>query len=215
MAFFKILFLPFFLFLSGCSFLDLKDDLEKQDQLVTISGKIILDSRSSAPIMVLLIKDDQNRPTLNHYRKIEKSNEFSFIVEPGIYRIYAYEDANRDEKFNPAERAAHTPILTMSVPGMHQKTDIVIKSSADKDLLDKIDVLKKTGLVDIVNARRYLGQVTSLDADCFSQENVSKGLWQPYAFATEVPLGIFFLEKYDPNKKPVLFIHGISGSPTQ
>jgi triacylglycerol esterase/lipase EstA (alpha/beta hydrolase family) len=36
---------------------------------------------------------------------------------------------------------------------------------------------------------------------------------EPYSFIKTVPNGLFFLKKYNPNKKIVLFVHGINGSP--
>ena len=43
----------------------------------------------------------------------------------------------------------------------------------------------------------------------------SKGLWEPRTYMLEVGAGIFFLEPYDPDKIPVLFVHGIAGSPVE
>src|SRR5260221_850492 len=38
-------------------------------------------------------------------------------------------------------------------------------------------------------------------------------MWKFYDFLLETKPGIYFLEPYDPKKIPVLFVHGIGGTP--
>jgi len=56
-------------------------------------------------------------------------------------------------------------------------------------------------------------QVSTLDAPAFTLSNGRKGLWQPLSFIKEKRSGVYLLEPYDPNKTPVLFIHGAGGTP--
>lgn len=39
------------------------------------------------------------------------------------------------------------------------------------------------------------------------------GMWEPIGFMKSGRAGIFFLEPYDPTRIPVLFVHGINGTP--
>ena len=64
-------------------------------------------------------------------------------------------------------------------------------------------------------SRQNIGTITSLDSGIFSATNVKKGSYGPYGNSQDIPFGLFLLQKYDPNKKIVLFVHGISGTPTQ
>lgn len=57
------------------------------------------------------------------------------------------------------------------------------------------------------------GVVTTLSDPRFRAENVRAGLRDPYDFILNVGPGVYFLEKYDPSRIPVLFVHGIDGSP--
>ena len=57
------------------------------------------------------------------------------------------------------------------------------------------------------------GEITTLSDPRFDAENVRAGLRTPYDFIRNVGPGIYFLEKYDPSRLPVLFVHGIDGSP--
>src|SRR5262249_30463900 len=60
---------------------------------------------------------------------------------------------------------------------------------------------------------RFVGVVTRMDDPRFSRQNGRRGLWQPLEFVRQVGAGVYFLEPYDPNKVPVLFVHGALGHP--
>src|SRR6185503_4249110 len=57
------------------------------------------------------------------------------------------------------------------------------------------------------------GKVTTLSDPRFDAENVRAGLRAPYDFIRNIGPGIYFLEKYDPSRIPILFVHGIDGGP--
>jgi len=65
-----------------------------------------------------------------------------------------------------------------------------------------------------LGALTVAGEVVSLDDPRFSPEHAKQGLWRPFDFLAEARAGIYFLEPYDPGKTPVLYVHGISGSPS-
>lgn len=56
-------------------------------------------------------------------------------------------------------------------------------------------------------------QVSGLDAPGLAESHGRKGLWQPLSFVKEKRGGVYLLEAYDPQKVPVLFIHGAGGTP--
>jgi pimeloyl-ACP methyl ester carboxylesterase len=62
-------------------------------------------------------------------------------------------------------------------------------------------------------ALSVVGKVTSLDAPRFRRDVADKGMWRYYDFLLEADSGIYFLQEYDADKIPVLFVHGIGGTP--
>ena len=60
-----------------------------------------------------------------------------------------------------------------------------------------------------------LGEEVNIDDPRFTEENASIGLWMPHHFLKKIGAGIYFLDPFDPNKIPVLFVHGVSGNPNQ
>ena len=57
------------------------------------------------------------------------------------------------------------------------------------------------------------GEVASLGDEMFSRGVAEHGLWRPYDFVLEGHAGVWFLEPYDAKRVPVLFVHGINGTP--
>lgn len=58
-----------------------------------------------------------------------------------------------------------------------------------------------------------IGVIISLDDPVFTKENNAMGMWTPVQFLQQVDGGLFFLQKYQQDKIPILFIHGMGGSP--
>ena len=93
--------------------------------------------------------------------------------------------------------------------------DIDLPPYPDGGLLTEIMQLKKGNAITHQKSLTQIGTVTHLDAENFSMENAEKGLWQPYQSIQTVSFGLFFLYEYDPHKKVVLFVHGVSRTPRQ
>jgi pimeloyl-ACP methyl ester carboxylesterase len=58
-----------------------------------------------------------------------------------------------------------------------------------------------------------LGTIADLDDPKFSSERGSQGYWEPASYQMEMGTGIYFMEEFDPQRTPVLFIYGAAGSP--
>ena len=59
----------------------------------------------------------------------------------------------------------------------------------------------------------HLGDVVKFDDPRFTPENGDMGMWRPFDFLQRLGVGLYFLQPYDPDKLPVVFVYGISGSP--
>jgi pimeloyl-ACP methyl ester carboxylesterase len=59
----------------------------------------------------------------------------------------------------------------------------------------------------------HIGDVVNLDDPRFTAENGDMGMWRPFDFLKKFGIGLYFLQPYDPDKLPVIFVYGISGSP--
>ncbi len=59
----------------------------------------------------------------------------------------------------------------------------------------------------------HLGEIATLDDPAFSAENGSVGMWRPFEFFRQHGYGLYFLEPYDPERLPVVLVHGLAASP--
>ena len=82
--------------------------------------------------------------------------------------------------------------------------------STDYDIKD-LD-LAPAGRLRIEWAEREM-PVLRLIRERFAKENGKYGFWEPGSFFYQFGGAIYFLEKYDPEKIPILFIHGATGTP--
>ena len=208
----NILLIIIFINLTGCSVLKLNKDLEKLNKLVTIKGEVSVISDTKSPIMIALIKTtDTNIETIEYIHK-KDAGKFEFNAEIGTYHIYAWADQNNNSHFENNE-----PITQCSLniePGVNTQAycKLIISKKADSNRLNEIEHIKNTAIENIAMTHN-VGTLISLEDDAFSEVNASKGLWEAYSFMQEVPSGLFLLEKYNPNKEVVLFVHGINGTP--
>lgn len=154
-----------------------------------------------------------------------RPGSYAFPVSPGRYQVGAYEDRNRNGLVDPGERLrriATSRVLEVG-PGESATDDILLAVGASMEgQTEPIDVL---GLLERTPREQshfslwawtVQGAICeSLDDEAFAEAAGQRGLWEIMDFLNEGRAGIYFLEPYDPTRVPVLFVHGIGGSPRQ
>jgi len=204
---------------AGCQFADLAQEIDQMEEFSAISGRIELDTPSGDPVAVALFSDALQRDELVDAQLIE-TREFHFAAPPGNYFIFAFEDTNRDFRYQPNERAGY----------FGDPTAIALQAGADQADI-RIRLRKNLSLPDSEGAsttaserdngafpklwvgRKNVGAIASLENAQFGEEFGNLGMWEPLRFSLEVGPGLFLLEPYDPNKTPILFVHGIDSTP--
>jgi hypothetical protein len=138
--------------------------------------------------------------------------KYEFAAEPGEYLIAAFVDVNQDNRFQRGMEHGNynTDPLTVTLEprGTVEMRTIVI--SGDPPVLadDQKVVIEQTAAIT------NIGKVVSLDDSQFDRDNYSMGMWRPMDFLERIGGGLMFLQEYDPDEVPVVFVHGISGGPT-
>lgn len=215
--------------LSACQFVDLDRDLKELESLSYIEGSISLDPTSENPIAIALFSDELRRDQLINAKLVE-SRDFSIGAPPGRYVLFAFEDRNRDFRYQLGEPAgvagAATPIVLQAGQVV---SDVVIEldekfafpesnntasGNAGPDSAKTIDrPSAATSFPKLWAGRKNVGAIATLDEPRFDEEIARMGLWEPLRFSLEVGPGLYMLQPYDPAKTPVLFVHGSNGSP--
>jgi pimeloyl-ACP methyl ester carboxylesterase len=146
---------------------------------------------------------------------------FLFQLSPGRYRLGAYEDRNRNGILNPGERTSGffvRDIIDLEPGGRAQITvrliDEEVHEGASVDLLGLVERdVREQGQFALWSFSA-MGEIAGdLSDPRFGKQQGPFGLWRPVDFLNEELAGIYFLEEYDADRIPVLFVHGISGYP--
>lgn len=204
------------LILTGCGqLLQLRDDIREGKNAYTwLRGSIESPACANCPTILVALGDTTGNRVLS-YRVYEKPSDFVLPIPIEAKHLLAFNDLNGDFEYQPEEpavwkdiprEASGRPERELPRLTMHQPAS-AIPASLD---LGNLFELRGThpGLIEM-----QLGTETTLDAPLFEADIAGLGMWQPVHFMKSGHAGVYFLEPYAPDKSPVLFIHGIGGSP--
>lgn len=215
--------------LAGCGMLHVKEQQARIDAFCMIGGQVDAERKDAAPLVVVLARqtgaDPMQRDSwqiADHF-VLEGPGQWQFMASAGTYGVVAFQDLNGDLKAQPAEpylRLERERLVTCG-KGEH-RTDMAlhIPAAGRSRLNETVDVAT-------LQARTFneqfalsltqvtaVGEIASLADPRFADAIANDGLWRPFDFLFKGHPGVYFLQAYDRSKVPVLFVHGINGSPT-
>ena len=213
--------------LAGCMLLDVKEQQAKLQAACTIKGTARSLQGDDRAIVVVLLRRHEAAEKLagtweivSHF-VLERAGRFAFSVKDGkgTFSVGAFDDLDRDLVLEPGESfIADKDLVTCSPGKAFDSFALSIPATAERRATS-LDVtsLQKQSLTEQTSATlgqmTAVGELTSLAEDMFSQEVAASGMWRPFDFLVDGHAGVWFLETYDPNRIPVLFVHGINGTP--
>jgi len=195
----------------------------------SVRGSVKMARTDATAAVVVLLRSGEPKGAARSwlivdYVVLRPNDRFEFAVGPDAYRAAAFDDANADLIYQPSKGfvALDANDAFECIEGnRNDRWALSIPRTPHERLARDVDVaaLKIAGPVD--GRAQTLGQVTavgevvSLSDARFDLAVAESGLWRPYDFIYKVHPGVYFLEPYAPEKTPVLFVHGINGSPAQ
>lgn len=187
--------------------------LRSQDKAINRSGflaKQVTNPSTKAPTYVLAI---------NSSGKIVGSQTVSSDRVAGFalpladtYEIVAFADLNKNKQLDQGEPTA---LATGQTAAGLANTEITRKLG--QLTLSTPTPAKVVGLTvpatggDAVTLA--VGEIAQVKDARFNTQTGENGLWKPETSLRAGNIGLFFTEPYDPNRIPVVFVHGIGGSP--
>ncbi|MBW1694942.1 MAG: hypothetical protein JRJ41_12520 [Deltaproteobacteria bacterium] len=189
---------------------DIKEQTEKADNLGYIKGKIERESAQEGNVIVVRYRDKDGIPVRETSIVASNDGEYLFTLIPGKHYIAAFIDANNDGSYQPEEHGNFygTP-TTIDVIRNQTVTLLPITISGPIPKLDSgIKPIKKVRAI-----WKNIGQVAAMDDPRFTRANYNLGLWKPFDFLDQAEGGLFFLQNYEKDKVPVIFVHGVLGGP--
>ena len=218
------------LMMTSCAnFRKLGKDLKLVDDEYRISGIIGNADAHRGPVRAAVIEWDRgiDKVFSGDCVDLTDGGAFMFIVKSPLNQfVAAYADSNNDGKRNPGEplwihRGADgepAPVLldashrAVRVRGMLSTTEPVPAALAEA-IGKALEGRTLDSFISHQGVRFAIGEKADLDDPRFAATRGEDGLWTPATFAIQSGFGIYFLERYDPAKTPVLFVHGAAGSP--
>lgn len=207
--------------ISGCSVIDqvkqkvvdVRQQVETIDKRASVSGKVVNRSGQDGPILANLLKSEDGFMRWIDEYPVSANGAYRFFGTPGSYTIGAYVDVNRDGKYQASEPATYL--------GEKQNRPSLFQLRANKKVvLQTLEVkntlapkLSSDIVYDSNRALENIGRVVSLRDRMFSRDNAQLGMWQPLKFSKQVGGGLFLLKKFRRGRIPVIFVHGINGTP--
>lgn len=207
-------------FFAGCSsFMAVKGQQKRGDSQAAIRGTVSVDGEARGSLVVGLLTRSGDAYRLVDYYLAATPGPWAFAMEPGTYWLAAFEDSNSDGRYEDEPALALDPGKPIVAASGDRIKDVALHIPRDgrfdrsfvlKDLMKREpDEQDHRSLMALCVA----GKVTTLEDPRFARETATSGMWKFVDFLYEVQPGIYFLEEYDPGKTPVLFVHGIAGTP--
>jgi pimeloyl-ACP methyl ester carboxylesterase len=147
-------------------------------------------------------------------------------LAPGCYGVGAFADLDRDYRYDdePVTSVLSSPdqLVRLEEGQAVGGIEMVIEEasrfgSASDPLFDELRVAafrsQSSQLAVSMGAVEVAGAVTPLSDPRFTSEAARLGYFQINRFLHEHGAGVHFLEPYDPDRIPVLFVHGALGHP--
>lgn len=210
--------------LTGCSTIfAVREQQARAANNCIIAGTVSTEHVAKGPLIVGIIAQGVTGDpyVLDHF-VAEKPGPWVFALEPGTYWLAAFEDVNRNREYDnePALRINLDEPVRLE-PGQRQLNIALRIPTAGRFPLQHFTLsdLRPRSPIDQERVSAFnlsvAGQVTTLDDPRFARKVASDGMWKFYDFFLKAQPGIYFLEPYDKKKIPVLFVHGIGGTPRE
>ena len=217
----------FLLLLWGCAnFVKLGQNLNFMDKTISVSGHLT-NASSHKSVLAFVVDWDraENKIHSVDYTEVKGIGVFGFFVKESenLY-LMAFADSNGNGEFDDGEPAWIS----------HDENDRIAPITPNPNGSDATGVLKRNFKIPpelVAAAEEFyqgrdrtevktgwgipvgLGEVADVSEERFSSEKAAGGYWEPAAYPMQVGIGVYFTEKYDPSRIPVVFVHGAAGSP--
>jgi len=174
-------------------------------------GQVVLTKGYEGPILVIAVTDKFHKREIAAERILQAPVYcYHAYLPEGQYDLYFFADLDGNGYFDATEvigQTSGTPIK-ISKTGVNDGLTIEGPSFAlDANQPATIDFPVK------VKVREQSYAYPSLDDEFFDPKYGKMGLYYPNAMLAHTQSFIFSLEKFDPGKTIVLFVHGIEGTP--
>ncbi len=188
----------------------LEREMHPEDSYL-LSGPVVLKGEYNGPLLVVAVTDKFKSREIVAERVIHPPVLYYQAYLPeGDYDLFFFMDCDGDGWFAPAEMIGSTTGAPVKIrkegagDGLNfagPPFTLDAKNRAETDLPVKVRSIKQDYVVN------------SLDSAFFDPEWGEIGMFDARTFFSHTQRLIFSLEKFDPGKTTVFFVHGVAGTP--
>lgn len=211
---------------SGCMFRDLRQQVSQIESACHVGGTVHGADDLPGPYVVVLARRDDDAPgtlgrVTDHF-VMQRPGRWNFVVAPDEYVFLAFRDANANLRLDGNEAMdlrGGESALVCATGDRHEDVRLSVDTSGEATSALTVELDRQRagdgagGNPSSLGQATAFGDITRLDDPHFAPEVAMDSLWRPLNFLQSGKAGVYFLQEYDPGRIPVLFIHGINGSP--
>jgi hypothetical protein len=200
--------------LSGCMLFRAADDIRAFEQVARILGETETPEATNHPLIVGLVRNADGKKVFAGYHFHRGAGPFEFLVNPGRYHVFAYEDSNENLVYDEGELAyyvgAQAPLEAAA--GKQLELGRIRLVNKIPDGVAELRAVVRRDLALNPELAAHRGTLVTWSDPRFTPGAGPAGMWTPLEAYKEYGAGVFFFEPYDPARIPVVFVHGISGT---
>ena len=202
--------------IGSCALYRAQADQHRAEAQASLVGHIEAAPGYQGAIVAGLFRDEGGAKSLAAYFVRYGTGPIRFIVPPGRYHLFAFQDSNGSLGFDDGEASYYVG---------DKQPPLALEGGPDLDVgtlrmtvraLDATD-LRMTAERDLASSMElasvHRGTVAGWDDARFEPAEGREGMWTPLHAYEARGAGLFFLEPYDANRIPVVFVHGMAGTP--
>ena len=174
-------------------------------------GRVVLNGNPTGPLLVVAVTDKFRKREMVASRILQAPADYYQAYLPeGKYDLYFFADLDRNGYFDAHEMIGQTSGAPIEISKAGVKDGLTVNGPSFK--LD-LNGPTKTELPIKVKVREQAYAFASLDEDFFDPKYGLMGLYDPKSLMAHTQRFFFSLEKFDPDKMIVVFVHGSGGTP--
>lgn len=175
---------------------------------VYVEYQVNIEPEHQVGSFVLVLLQQVDAKTIDGYEVVIGNQQITVTTDALSKYLFTFNDVNHDLRFQIGEAFAITELAVNS-----NDTDLTITLSKTEGtpptaLIDRPLV----NLVDVKISPAKIGEKAQLNEEKFDRKTAKLGMWKPVTHLFEGNSGVFFLDEFDSNKTPILFIHGMNGT---
>lgn len=192
------------------------------ERCVVTYGELEADSTITWPVLVAAVSSDSGEAELVDAYSLAAPGIYTLYLPPGRYHVGAYSDLNADGTYSPDECVGeheNGALVEVQEPqgpsGAILTLPLAARQGTQAHVPGPVDI-PVPDVTPVATSEYYPpGAIRSLDDEIFSAKYGQLGIYDPAAFLARAGLYFYALTERDMDKTPVVFVHGMGGSPRE